>query len=109
MLRNTSDALYSGITQSIASMGPQQLCCGIHRESDEGKPNIHKLQWGRSSYAAEYIHVPNVRVGIIAQLQWGRSSYAAEYRFLMDKLSKKGEASMGPQQLCCGIRRKSLV
>ena len=41
---------------------------------------VYKLQWGRSSYAAEYIAADWLKVAKVA-------------------------ASMGPQQLCCGILR----
>ena len=42
----------------------------------------HQLQWGRSSYAAEYID-ENGKFVAIYVLQWGRSSYAAEYSHIM--------------------------
>ena len=87
-----------------------------------------ELQWGRSSYAAEYFGIdasPAEELGGFngaaavmlrnttrswsltasnGRLQWGRSSYAAEYSWRHACNYPQLVASMGPQQLCCGIQ-----
>src|SRR5271157_4608826 len=76
LLRNCGTIINVELFRKIASMGPQQRCCGIPQELSEARAKL-ELQWGRSSAAAELAPCSAVTTRT-STLQWGRSSAAAE-------------------------------